>query len=74
MAASLSQIEADALQLPAEDRVRLANHLLASVSGTSDFDDAWGDEIERRLAEAESGAATFVSADEALARARRAIS
>ncbi len=74
MAASLSQIEADALQLPVEDRVRLANHLLASVAGGSDFDDAWGDEIERRLAEAESDAATFVPADEALARARRAIS
>ena len=73
MAASLAQIEADALQLPAEERVRLANHLLASVSGESDIDDAWAEEIERRLAEAESGA-SFISVDEALARARRSIS
>ena len=51
MAASLAQIEANALQLPAEERVRLANHLLASVSGESDVDEAWGEEIERRLAE-----------------------
>lgn len=73
MAASLAQIEADALQLPAEERVRLANHLLTSVSGESDVDEAWGEEIERRLVEAESGA-SFIPADEALARARRAIS
>lgn len=73
MAVSLSQIEkADALQLPAEDRVRLANHLLASVAGGSDIDDAWAEEVERRLAEAESGA-PFVPVDDALIRARRAI-
>jgi putative addiction module component (TIGR02574 family) len=73
MAASLSQIEADALQLPPEDRVRLADHLLASVAGESDVDDAWAEEIERRLAEAESGT-PFVPVDDAVARARRAIS
>lgn len=73
MAASLSQIEADALKLPAEDRVRLADHLLASVAGASGIDDAWGEEVERRLAEAETGA-SFAPVDEALARARRTIS
>ena len=33
MPSSLAKIEAEALQLPAEDRARLADHLLASVSG-----------------------------------------
>ncbi|MDB5954534.1 MAG: hypothetical protein JWP60_1142 [Ramlibacter sp.] len=33
MAASLAKIEAEALQLSAEERVRLADHLLASVAG-----------------------------------------
>ena len=73
MAVSLSQIEADALQLPPEDRVRLADHLLAGVAGASDIDDAWAEEVNRRLAEAESGA-PFAPIDEAVARARRAIS
>ena len=73
MAASLAKIEAEALQLSAEERVRLADHLLSSVSGGSDIDDAWAEEVERRLAEVEAGA-PLIPLDEAVARARRAIS
>jgi len=73
MASSLAKIEAEALQLSAEERVRLADHLLTSVSGRSDIDDAWAEEVERRLAEVEAGA-PLIPLDEAVARARRAIS
>lgn len=73
MAASVSKIEADALQLPAEERVSLADHLLASVSGEPDVEAAWAEEVERRLAEVEAGA-PLVSLEDAIARARRAIS
>lgn len=33
MPPSLAKIEAEALQLSAEEKVRLADHLLASISG-----------------------------------------
>jgi putative addiction module component (TIGR02574 family) len=73
MAISLAKIEADALQLSAEERVRLADHLLASVASDPDIEQAWGEEIERRLAEVEAGA-PLVPLGDAVARARRAIS
>jgi putative addiction module component (TIGR02574 family) len=73
MPASIAKIEAEALQLSIEERVRLADHLLASVSANPDIEAAWAEEIERRLAEAEAGA-PFVSLEDAVARARRAIS
>jgi putative addiction module component (TIGR02574 family) len=73
MATSLAKIEAEALQLSAEERVRLADNLLRSVSGDSEIDEAWAAEVERRLAEVEAGA-PLVPLDEAVARARRAIS
>ncbi len=46
MPPSLAKIEAEALQLSAEEKVRLADHLLASVSGV---DDVWAEEVERSL-------------------------
>ena len=73
MAACLAKIEAEALQLSAEERVRLADHLLASVSTEPEVEEAWAEEIERRLAEVEGGA-PLVSLQNAVARARRAIS
>jgi putative addiction module component (TIGR02574 family) len=48
----------DALMLSAEDRADLAAALLASLDGPADPDveAAWAAEIERRLAEIDSGA------------------
>jgi putative addiction module component (TIGR02574 family) len=73
MASSLAKIEAEALQLSAEERVRLADHLLTSVSGDTDIEEAWAEEVERRLAEVEAGA-PLIPLEEAVARARRTIS
>ena len=73
MAVSLAKIEAEALKLSAEERVRLADRLLASVSADPDIDEAWAEEIERRMAEVEAGA-PLVPLEDAVARARRAIS
>lgn len=72
MPPSLAKIEAEALQLSAEEKVRLADHLLESVSGAPDIDDSWAEEVERRLAEVEAGA-PLVRLEDAVARARRAI-
>jgi putative addiction module component (TIGR02574 family) len=73
MASSLDKIEAEALALPAQERVRLADHLLASVAGGADIDDAWAREVEKRLAEVEAGA-PVVPIEAAVERARRAVS
>jgi putative addiction module component (TIGR02574 family) len=73
MASSFAKIEAEALQLSAEERVLLADHLLASVSSDPDIEAAWAEEIDRRLAEVEAGA-PLMTLDDAVARARHAIS
>ena len=72
MDASLTKIEAEALQLTAAERVRLADHLLASVAGDPGIDQAWAEEVERRLAEMEAGA-PLVSLNDAIARARQVV-
>ena len=72
MAAPLEKIEAEALQLSIEERVRLADRLLASVSADPSIEEAWVEEVERRLAEVEAGA-PLVSLEDAVARARRSV-
>lgn len=48
-------LEAEAGKLSREDRVRLADHVIASVRGQDDIEQAWGIEVARRLAEVEAG-------------------
>ena len=72
MDASLTKIEAEALQLTAAERVRLADRLLASVAGDPGIEQEWAEEVERRLAEVEAGA-SLVSLNDAITRARQAI-
>jgi putative addiction module component (TIGR02574 family) len=73
MAKSVDAIVADALQLTAEERARVADKLLASLSEDPDIEQAWATEVERRLAEIESGRARLVPAADAVARARAAL-
>ena len=70
MAKSVDAVVADALQLTAEERARVADQLLASLSEDPDIEQAWVAEVERRLAEIESGRAQLVPAAVAIARAR----
>ena len=67
---------ADILRLPPEERARLALELIRSLNDQSDPDaaQAWEAEIERRAAEVEAGTAPTMSLDEYRAhiRARRA--
>jgi putative addiction module component (TIGR02574 family) len=64
------------LQLPAEERARLALELLRSLDGDPDADAAaaWEVEIDRRGAEVDGGTADSMSLEEyrAHVRARRA--
>lgn len=52
----------------------LADHLLASVNSRGEVEDAWAIEIERRLAEVEAGSVQLVPVEEAIKRARQALS
>ena len=73
MTSSIAELESQALQLSPQDRVSLADRLLASVSADDDVDDAWSQEAERRLAELENGTVAAVPLEAAIARARGAI-
>jgi putative addiction module component (TIGR02574 family) len=59
-----------ALALPPDERAWLASELIASLDEGEDADveAAWAVEIERRIAEVESGEAKTVSWDEARTR------
>jgi len=67
---------ADILRLPPEERARLALELIRSLDGHADPDaaQAWEAEIERRAAEVEAGSAATMTLDDyrAHVRARRA--
>ena len=75
MSTLVEELSARAKTLSAEDRARLVEELLDSLQGESDpeADSAWDREIERRVAEIESGAVKLVSAEEVHADARRLI-
>lgn len=78
MSVSLDRLEAQALELPSQDRARLAQRLLASLDDELDEDPAeveraWEAEIEYRLAEYRAGRMESVPAAEALARIRASI-
>lgn len=69
----VTELSQRAHELGPEDRVRLAEELLASLEGNNEADAAWDEELRKRIAEAESGAVSLVPADEVFARVRRAL-
>jgi putative addiction module component (TIGR02574 family) len=66
-------LEAEAMKLSAEDRARLADRLISSLSAAAAVEEAWAVEVERRIAEIEAGRAHVVPAADAIARARDAL-
>ncbi len=75
MSRPLEQLEAEALKLPASDRARLAQRLLASLDDEEDeapqeVERAWEEEIRRRLEAHHSGKVHTIPASEVLAKAR----
>ena len=73
MPSQFEDIEEQALKLTAEERAHLADRLLASLSADAEVEEAWAIEVERRVADLESGRAHLVPAAEAIARARAAL-
>ena len=63
---------AEALQLPNEERARLALRLAESLdrAGGADSEDAWAREVSRRIERLREGTAQTMSGADALALAR----
>ncbi len=72
MSTPMNDLEIQAMKLPIEERVRLADRLLSSVYGDREVDEAWAAEVERRLAAIDAGG-PLIAAEAALERARRSI-
>ncbi len=73
METQLEILESEALKLTLGERAALAQRLLASLDEDSEIEDAWAAEIERRIADVESGAVKVIPIAEALARVRAAL-
>ena len=72
MSAIAEQLKPTLAALSAEDR-REIMAFLAGLNGDGEltpdeWEDAWADEINRRVAEIRAGTATMIPADEAMAR------
>ena len=73
METQLEILESEALKLTPGERAALAQRLLASLDEDAEIEDAWATEVERRIAEVESGAVQVIPIAEALARVRAAL-
>jgi putative addiction module component (TIGR02574 family) len=68
----VEELSRKARALPTEDRIRLAEELLATVQEVdAEVEQAWDAEIRRRIAEIDSGTAKLVPAEEVFAEVRR---
>lgn len=70
MAVSVEQIEAEALRLPAAERARLAERLIASLDEDAEHEQAWGAVVQRRLAELQAGQVQTIPIADVLTEAR----
>jgi len=73
MDTQLEILEAEALKLAPGERAALAQRLLTSLDGDAEIEEAWAAEIERRIADVESGAVQVIPIAEALAQVRAAL-
>ena len=72
MADLVDELSRKARALPPDDRVRLAEELLATVQEVdAEVELAWDAEIKRRIAEIDSGTAKLIAAEEVFAEVRR---
>lgn len=70
----VEELSRKALSLSPEERVQLAENLLATVQAVDEeVEAAWDEEIRRRIAEIDSGTAKLIPAEEVFAELRRMI-
>ena len=65
------QLEQEALKLPAEQRARLAERLIASLDYEGELEKEWLAEVKRRDSELDDGAVAAIPMEDALASARK---
>ena len=70
MTTPVHDLAAEVLDLPAEDRARMLELLIASFEPKSNAQKAWMSLVLRRREEVRSGKVAMVPGDEALARVR----
>jgi putative addiction module component (TIGR02574 family) len=73
---TVTEIESALAKLPEDEQRQIAAWLdarLAPVEFDSSVEEAWADEVKRRLAEIENGKVQSIPAEEVFARARRAL-
>ena len=70
----VEELSRKALSLSPEERVQLAEKLLATVQEVdTEVEATWDEEIKRRIAEIENGTAELIPAEEVFAEVRRLI-
>ena len=73
MTIPIEVLDAEVLSLPAADRSRLVDRLLASLGHDPEWVQAWSDEADRRESRVAEGQAQWVNGPDAVARARDAL-
>jgi putative addiction module component (TIGR02574 family) len=73
MEIQLEALEAEALKLTSGERAAFAQLLLASLDEDAEIEEAWATEVERRIADVESGVVQVIPISEALAQVRAAL-
>ena len=66
----LYELEAAVLSLPRGERARLAERLIDSLDEDPEIEEAWAEEIKRRLDAIDRGEMEMIPAGDAVARAR----
>ena len=70
MATPIDILEAEALSLPQADRTRLVDRLLASLGRDREWEAAWAEKADRRVARIAEGLAEGADGPEAVRRLR----
>lgn len=73
MGNQLEKLEAEAMMLTSGERAAFAQVLLASLDEDAEIEEAWASEVERRIADVESGVVQVIPIAEALAQVRAAL-
>lgn len=74
MSSIAEELEAIALSLSRSERARLAERLLSSLDDEAEVEEAWRDEVRRRLEAYRNGELESVSAEGVLEEARDRLS
>lgn len=67
---TIDQLEQAVLGLPAGERARLAERIIASLDAEAEIDRQWLEEVKRRDAELDTEGVTAIPMDDALAAVR----